>query len=263
MFASAHFITFAGHRCEGLHGHNYRGPGDHREARSTKRAGSSTTSWRSSGMMRGLCDGIDTRCCCRCDNPKIQVVRRRVELGEGGWRGNVPRYVFPSKDCAMLPVTNTTVEMLAEMLAGQLRGELRGSEGARASPPSRWKSRRTSARRLRLSREACRRAAPPGPGQCSRLGREAAGSCSAVATSAPSAAGVGQPLAKSSGPRTPPPARQTDLGHRGAAGLDRLHVRAGAGADARQLQHDHRRHAGGGRRRSTIVSGRRAARQWG
>ncbi len=24
VFASAHFITFAGHRCEALHGHNYR-----------------------------------------------------------------------------------------------------------------------------------------------------------------------------------------------------------------------------------------------
>ena len=24
VFASAHFITLAGHRCEGLHGHNYR-----------------------------------------------------------------------------------------------------------------------------------------------------------------------------------------------------------------------------------------------
>jgi hypothetical protein len=24
VFSSAHFITFAGHRCEGLHGHNYR-----------------------------------------------------------------------------------------------------------------------------------------------------------------------------------------------------------------------------------------------
>ena len=24
VFASAHFITFSGHRCETLHGHNYR-----------------------------------------------------------------------------------------------------------------------------------------------------------------------------------------------------------------------------------------------
>jgi 6-pyruvoyltetrahydropterin/6-carboxytetrahydropterin synthase len=24
VFAAAHFITFAGHRCEPLHGHNYR-----------------------------------------------------------------------------------------------------------------------------------------------------------------------------------------------------------------------------------------------
>ena len=43
VFASAHFITFAGHRCEGLHGHNYR-VGVTIEARSTKRAGSCSTS---------------------------------------------------------------------------------------------------------------------------------------------------------------------------------------------------------------------------
>jgi len=36
-----------------------------------------------------------------------------------------PRYVFPAKDCALLPVPNTTVEMLAQMLAGQLEDELR------------------------------------------------------------------------------------------------------------------------------------------
>ncbi|MBI4519823.1 MAG: hypothetical protein HY701_03215 [Gemmatimonadetes bacterium] len=35
-----------------------------------------------------------------------------------------PRYVFPRKDCALLPVPNTTVEMLAELLTTRLRGEL-------------------------------------------------------------------------------------------------------------------------------------------
>ena len=45
-----------------------------------------------------------------------------------------PRYVFPRVDCALLPVTNTTVEMLAEMLAGQLEDELKrlGAKGLTA-----------------------------------------------------------------------------------------------------------------------------------
>ena len=43
VFASAHFITFAGHRCEGLHGHNYRVRVT-LEGSSTKRAGSCSTS---------------------------------------------------------------------------------------------------------------------------------------------------------------------------------------------------------------------------
>jgi 6-pyruvoyltetrahydropterin/6-carboxytetrahydropterin synthase len=38
-----------------------------------------------------------------------------------------PRYVFPAGDCALLPVPNTTVEMLARYLAGRVRAELAGS----------------------------------------------------------------------------------------------------------------------------------------
>jgi 6-pyruvoyltetrahydropterin/6-carboxytetrahydropterin synthase len=55
-------------------------------------------------------------------NPKIQI----GEEGESvtvAYEGT-PRYVFPKKDCALLPITNTTVEMLAEMLAGRFRAEL-------------------------------------------------------------------------------------------------------------------------------------------
>jgi 6-pyruvoyltetrahydropterin/6-carboxytetrahydropterin synthase len=35
-----------------------------------------------------------------------------------------PRYVFPRKDCALLPIPNTTVEMLAQLLTERLRREL-------------------------------------------------------------------------------------------------------------------------------------------
>ena len=40
-----------------------------------------------------------------------------------------PRYVFPRDDCALLPVPNTTVEMLAQYLAGRVCKALAASGG--------------------------------------------------------------------------------------------------------------------------------------
>ena len=122
VFASAHFITFAGHRCEGLHGHNYR-------ARVTIEGALDEESWfvfdfvQLKRLMRGLCDAIDHKVLLPLQNPKIQVVQDG-DVVRVAYEGQ-PRYVFPAKDCALLPVPNTTVEMLAEMLAGQLEDELR------------------------------------------------------------------------------------------------------------------------------------------
>ena len=83
-------------------------------------------------LMRGLCDEIDHKVLLPMHNPKIQVVDDGAVV-KVAYEG-APRYVFPSKDCAILPVTNTTVEMLAEMLAGQLEEKLRdlGARGLTA-----------------------------------------------------------------------------------------------------------------------------------
>ena len=121
VFASAHFITFAGHRCEGLHGHNYR-------ARVTIDGALDEESWFVfdfvilKKIMRGLCDEIDHKVLLPLQNPKIQVVEEgdSVKVAYEG----TPRYVFPRKDCSLLPVPNTTVEMLAELLVTRLRAEL-------------------------------------------------------------------------------------------------------------------------------------------
>ena len=121
VFASAHFITFAGHRCEGLHGHNYR-------ARVTIDGALDDESWFVfdfvilKRIMRGLCDEIDHKVLLPLENPKIQI----VETGDSvnvAYEGT-PRYVFPRKDCSLLPVPNTTVEMLAELLVTRLRAEI-------------------------------------------------------------------------------------------------------------------------------------------
>jgi len=121
VFSSAHFITFAGHRCEGLHGHNYR-------ARVTVDGKLDDEAWFVfdfvilKRIMKKLCDEIDHKVLLPLENPKIQV----VEEGESvkvAYEGK-PRYVFPRIDCVLLPVPNTTVEMLAELLTSRLRCEL-------------------------------------------------------------------------------------------------------------------------------------------
>ena len=126
VFASAHFITFAGHRCEGLHGHNYR-------ARVTIEGRVNQESWFVfdfvvlKRIMRKLCDEIDHLVLLPTESDRIQVQEEgeTVHVAVDGR----PRYVFPRRDCALLPIPNTTVEMLAEMLIDRLRGELTAAGG--------------------------------------------------------------------------------------------------------------------------------------
>src|SRR5690349_14287147 len=114
VFASAHFITFAGHRCEGLHGHNYR-------ARVTLEGDLSQENWfvfdfvELKKIMRGLCDEIDHLVLLPTQSDRVGITEDgdRVLVSVDG----APRYVFPRRDCALLPIPNTTVEMIAKMLA--------------------------------------------------------------------------------------------------------------------------------------------------
>jgi 6-pyruvoyltetrahydropterin/6-carboxytetrahydropterin synthase len=127
VFASAHFITFAGHRCEGLHGHNYR-------ARVTVEGDLNEESWfvydfvELKRIMRRLCDEIDHLVLLPLKSDRVAVVEEGdvVKVAVDG----KPRYLFPRKDCALLPIPNTTVEMLAQLLTDRLRAEIE-STGAR------------------------------------------------------------------------------------------------------------------------------------
>lgn len=118
VFSSAHFITFAGHRCEGLHGHNYR-------VRVTIEGALNEEAWfvfdfvELKGIMKRLCDEIDHLVLLPLESDRVKVVEDggivRVSVD-----GN-PRYTFPRKDCALLPIPNTTVEMLAKLLTTRLK----------------------------------------------------------------------------------------------------------------------------------------------
>ncbi len=121
VFAAAHFITFAGHRCETLHGHNYR-------AAIFIEGGLAPDSWfvvdfaAVKQLMRGLTAELDHKVLLPRDNPKLKIAEENgsVRVAFDGQ----PRYVFPSRDCVILPIPNTTVEMLSQYLAGRVRAEL-------------------------------------------------------------------------------------------------------------------------------------------
>jgi 6-pyruvoyltetrahydropterin/6-carboxytetrahydropterin synthase len=122
VFASAHFITFAGHRCEGLHGHNYRASVTI-EGRLNEEAWFVFDFVELKRIMRKLCDEIDHLVLLplQSDRVKVREEGENVLVAVDG----KPRYVFPRRDCALLPIPNTTVEMLAEMLIDRLRAALK------------------------------------------------------------------------------------------------------------------------------------------
>ena len=128
VFASAHFITFAGHRCEGLHGHNYR-VGVTIEGRLNEESWFVFDFVELKRIMRGLCDAIDHLVLLPLKSTRVQVVEdgEVVKVAVDG----KPRYVFPRRDCALLPIPNTTVEMLAKLLTTRLKATI----GPEASKP--------------------------------------------------------------------------------------------------------------------------------
>ena len=126
VFASAHFITFTGHQCEPLHGHNYR-------VGIVLEGSLDDESWYVidftilKRLMRRLCDEIDHKVLLPNRNPRLQVTEQggSVAVAVDGR----PRYVFPREDCVLLDIPNTTVEMLAQLLTTRVRMELDQAPG--------------------------------------------------------------------------------------------------------------------------------------
>jgi 6-pyruvoyltetrahydropterin/6-carboxytetrahydropterin synthase len=128
VFASAHFITFPGHRCETLHGHNYRTRVGVEGALDPE-AHFVFDFVELKHLMKRLCDEIDHKVLLPLENEKLQI-KEQGDSVTVAYEGK-PRYVFPKVDCALLPVPNTTVEMLARYLAGQVRAALAASGAVR------------------------------------------------------------------------------------------------------------------------------------
>jgi 6-pyruvoyltetrahydropterin/6-carboxytetrahydropterin synthase len=128
VFAAAHFITFAGHRCEPLHGHNYR-VGVALEGALDEESWYVVDFSVLKAILRRECDAIDHKVLLPTGNPRLAIERsgERISVALDG----TPKYVFPVEDCALLDIPNTTVEKLAEYLARRVLAELRESGDGR------------------------------------------------------------------------------------------------------------------------------------
>jgi len=125
VFAAGHFITYTG-ICEALHGHNYRA---RVEVEGELDEDSYVWDFVSlKRLMRRLVDELDHRMLLPLHNPQIRL-QEDADSIQVVYKER--RYVFPRSDVVLLPVPNTTAEMLARYLAGRVKLELQQAGAAR------------------------------------------------------------------------------------------------------------------------------------
>ncbi len=126
VFSAGHFITFNGDQIERLHGHNYRvwatieGPLDENQYVIDFIA--------LRDALREIVLQLDHYMLLPTEHPQI-----RVDAGEEEVEVTFQqrRWVFPSRDCRLLPIPQTTTEMLARYIGHQLLDALQDRTGTR------------------------------------------------------------------------------------------------------------------------------------
>lgn len=127
-FSAAHLASFGDGSFEPLHGHNYRVIA--RLEGATDVAGMVLDVTLLKRWVKDQCGELDHRMLVPVGGGPL-VVRREGDSVE--LRAGERRYVLPARDCAFLPVRNTTMEWIARYLAGQLAQRL-----GREAPAVRW-----------------------------------------------------------------------------------------------------------------------------
>ncbi|WP_165229904.1 6-pyruvoyl trahydropterin synthase family protein [Aquisphaera insulae] len=116
VFSSGHFITFNGDCCERIHGHNYRVAVEVEGDLDENHYVVDFIALRD--MTRAIVDELDHRMLLPTESPYIRLAddgpNVRVTYRDRMWS-------FPRDECVLLPVPNTTSELLADYVAGRLR----------------------------------------------------------------------------------------------------------------------------------------------
>ena len=120
VFCSGHFISYEGDKCERLHGHNYRATVEIEGELDENHYVFDFIALKH--RTKAITDELDHRMMLATRNQHIRVEEVgknvRVRYGDREW-------VFPREDCVLLPIENTTAELLARYIAGRLLEDLR------------------------------------------------------------------------------------------------------------------------------------------
>jgi 6-pyruvoyltetrahydropterin/6-carboxytetrahydropterin synthase len=119
VFCSGHFITFDGGHCERIHGHNYRAAVEAEDDLDDNHYVIDFIALKN--MTLAITDELDHRML-------LPTLSRQILLHEEGANLRVTYrdrfWSFPRDECVLLPVANTTAELLADYIAGRIRQEL-------------------------------------------------------------------------------------------------------------------------------------------
>lgn len=124
-FGSAHFLIFADGSREELHGHNYRAT---LELDAALDAGHLVADFIVvKPLFKKCCDELDHRTLLPALNPRLELRSdgSSVQLAYARQDGGFDRFTIPENDVRILPVANTSSELLARHLADEFTARIR------------------------------------------------------------------------------------------------------------------------------------------
>ncbi len=128
VFSAAHFITLSADACEPLHGHNYRVTAEVHGPLGEQHFVADFAVVRE--ILMSVLNELDHRVLLASQHPLLEAKGTETEIEVTFGRR---RWVFPQADCALLPIANTTAEMLAQSITEQLAERLEARLGWRPS----------------------------------------------------------------------------------------------------------------------------------
>src|SRR3954467_9736808 len=126
VFCSGHFISYEGDKCERLHGHNYRATVEIEGELDENHYVFDFIALKH--RTKAITDELDHRMMLATRNPLIRVAEgpRSVHV-----RYRDREWLFPREDCVLLPIENTTTELLARYIAHRLLDDPRSRHNSR------------------------------------------------------------------------------------------------------------------------------------
>jgi 6-pyruvoyltetrahydropterin/6-carboxytetrahydropterin synthase len=119
-FCAGHFISYEGHQCERLHGHNYRAAVEVQAPLDENFYVFDFIALKDA--TKRITDELDHYMLLPTKNRVIHVEEQGAEVHV---RYKDRQWLFPRGDCVLLPIENTTAELIARYIGQRLLADLK------------------------------------------------------------------------------------------------------------------------------------------